>query len=242
MSIRNQDKSATDATSGMDLSPSNPLGEDRGFSTINADAPLQRTIVVSMKATMNDLCLQKNKAVWSPSTEALQSIFQQKKFTSLDGAMEATGDLKSIVLHKMVLNRVRSTFPMPLGVRITGVDDCTFASNGDAYSTIVMPNSSDNTQRVLQADDCSLAYEFNSKFPGYTAENLDEKGVHKVDARRFVLLAADHPMVACIQDNSEKLQMGEVLAADSASHLSPFSSLLLPLLPLLPFTLARRSA
>jgi hypothetical protein len=95
-------------------------------------------------------------------------------------------------------------------VRITGVDDCTFASNGEAFSTIVMPHCDEATERVLQADDCSLAYEFSTKFPGYTSENLDERGVHKVDARRFVLLNADHPMVAAIQENAERMQMGDV--------------------------------
>ena len=37
------------------------------------------------------------------------------------------------------------------------------------------------------------AYEFAKKFPGYTSDNLAEKGIHEVNARRFVLVAADHP-------------------------------------------------
>ena len=42
------------------------------------------------------------------------------------------------------------------------------------------------------------AYEFAKKFPGYTSDNLAEKGVHEVSARRFVLVAADHPLVSAI--------------------------------------------
>ena len=49
------------------------------------------------------------------SRVALRSIFQQKKFTSLDGAAENKGDLKSVVLHSMKLTHIKSSFPMSLG-------------------------------------------------------------------------------------------------------------------------------
>ena len=81
----------------------------------------------------------------------------------------------------------------------------------------VLPNCDSSAVKKLQADDVSLAYEqvprvsnqhtphdlptftdlytcyvfrFSKKFPGYTAENLSEKGVHEVAQRRFVLVAA----------------------------------------------------
>ena len=41
------------------------------------------------------------------------------------------------------------------------------------------------------------------KFPGYTSSNLSEKGVHEVSQRRFVLVAADHPIVSAISENAE---------------------------------------
>tara|TARA_B100000795_G_scaffold205686_1_gene159173 strand:+ start:195 stop:503 length:309 start_codon:yes stop_codon:yes gene_type:complete len=73
---------------------------------------------------------------------------------------------------------------------------------------------------------------------GYTAENLDTKGIHEVTQRRFCLVAAgahhspirlarytlvlihlltvvctDHPLVSAISENAEKLQMGEISAS-----------------------------
>lgn len=60
-----------------------PLGEGNGFSTVNSDAPLKRNLVVSIKASLNDFCLQKNKATWAPSQEALRSIFQQRRLCAL---------------------------------------------------------------------------------------------------------------------------------------------------------------
>ena len=66
----------------------------------------------------------------------------------------------------------------------------------------------------------------------YTAQNLSEKGIHEVTARRFCLVAAgafvaqspstpehptntprtraDHPLVSAISENAEKLQMGDI--------------------------------
>lgn len=54
------------------------------------------------------------------------------------------------------------------------------------------------------------AYEFSRKFPGYTADNLSEKGIHEVTARRFCLVAADHPLIHAIQENAHRLQAGEL--------------------------------
>lgn len=46
------------------------------------------------------------------------------------------GDLKSIVLHDMKAIHIKSTFPCSLGTRVTGVDDKTYSSTGEAFSTI----------------------------------------------------------------------------------------------------------
>ena len=45
-------------------------------------------------------------------------MMQQKRFTSLDGAAESMGDLKSIVLHDMTATHIKSTFPLSLGAKI----------------------------------------------------------------------------------------------------------------------------
>jgi hypothetical protein len=92
-------------------------------------------------------------------------------------------------------------------------------ARAESYSTIALPNANSHTSRTLQEDNTDLAYEFARKFvtlahlndhhhstpltqphflfqPGYTAENLSEKGIHEVAARRFCLVAADHPLVS----------------------------------------------
>jgi len=187
-----------------------PLGEGNSFAVAQSDNPLKRIVAVSIKASLNELCLQKARGTWAPSQEALRNIFQQKKFTSLDGSTESMGDLKSIVLHDMKITHVKSNFPLSLGARISGVDDCTYSATGESFSTIVLPQAESTREKILQADDVALAYEFAKKFPGYTSTNLSEKGVHEVSQRRFVLVAADHPIVSAISENADKLQMGEI--------------------------------
>lgn len=88
----------------------------------------------------------------------------QKKFLDLGGSAENQGDLRSVVLHKMTLQAQKSTFPIALGVRLTGVDDKAFAKTGESYSMIAMPNADSHTSRVLQEDNTELAYEFARKF------------------------------------------------------------------------------
>ena len=132
------------------------LGEGASYQVASADHPLTRNIVVSIRATLNELCLQKQKGVWAPSSDSLKSIFRQRRFKSLDGAAEAQGDLKSIVLHDLSVKHVKSTFPISLGARITGVDDKTFSVTGDSFSTIVLPNAESTVSTSLQADDVSL--------------------------------------------------------------------------------------
>lgn len=64
-----------------DMSVSGPsehaLAEANSFNTSNPDHPLNRTVVVSIRASLNDLCLKKTAAVWQPSAEATKAILQQ---------------------------------------------------------------------------------------------------------------------------------------------------------------------
>lgn len=198
------------ATISAAQSIDSPLGEANEFSTNKPENPLRRSVVVSVRASLEDLCLRKAKATWCPSDEATAAIFKQHKFIDLQGTSEKQGDLKSVVMHKIAMRNVKSTFPITLGANITGVDANTYSISGEAFSTIVLPHENSQTSITLQEDDCKLAYEFANKFPGYTAANLCDKNIHQVHARRFCLISADHPIVAAISENAERLQMGEI--------------------------------
>lgn len=132
------------------------LSEGNSFCVASPENPLNRNLVVSIKASLNSLCLQRSKGIWAPSTESLKATFQQRKFTSLDGEADSQGDLKSVVLHDLHATQVVSTFPISLGAKITGVDDITFTSTGQPFSMVVPPNSNAAIQSKLQSDDVSL--------------------------------------------------------------------------------------
>tara|TARA_X000001036_G_C20056443_1_gene553156 strand:+ start:91 stop:387 length:297 start_codon:yes stop_codon:yes gene_type:complete len=55
----------------------NHLAEGAAYATATPENPLTRNLAVSIRASLNELCLQKNKGVWQPSPEALKAIFQQ---------------------------------------------------------------------------------------------------------------------------------------------------------------------
>lgn len=78
------------------------------------------------------------------------------QFTDLSGTAEQTGDLKSVVLHSMTLASVKSDFEVPVGVKLTGVDNSTYSLTGEAFSTVIAPKTESNVARVLQKDDVAL--------------------------------------------------------------------------------------
>lgn len=112
--------------------------------------------MTNIRASLGELCLRKAKGTWAPSTEALRAMLQQKKFTDLSGTAEQSGDLKSVVLHSMTLASVKSDFDVPLGVKVSGVDNSTYSLTGEAFSTVVAPKTESNVARVLQKDDVAL--------------------------------------------------------------------------------------
>lgn len=57
------------------------LAEANTFNTSNPDHPLHRSMVVSIRASLNDLCLKKNKATWAPSPEAMK--VHKRRFLTL---------------------------------------------------------------------------------------------------------------------------------------------------------------
>ena len=89
MSVRSEKAPTMPASEAMAvaISEAQPtdaaLQEGAAYATANPENPLHRTVVVSVRSSLNDLCLQKAKGTWAPSAEALRSIFQNKKVCNL---------------------------------------------------------------------------------------------------------------------------------------------------------------
>jgi hypothetical protein len=81
MSVRTEKVTAPNAEVAAALTEApteTALAEGNSYAVASPENPLTRNIVVSIRASLNDLCLQKQKGTWAPSAEALRSIFQQK--------------------------------------------------------------------------------------------------------------------------------------------------------------------
>lgn len=186
------------------------LAEGSSYSNVGQAAPLKRTVCVSIKATLNELASQTNAGKWSPSPEALKSIFQQMQYTDLNGASSRDGDLSSTVLHQVAAQKVKSSFPCAVGCNITGVDQKTYGLTGAAFSTIILPNEQSVATTVLQEDDPELAHDFMKSYPGYSVQNIETKGIHSVAERGFFLVDKKHPLMTAISDNADQLQVDQV--------------------------------
>lgn len=84
MSVRAEKPSApTNAMAALDIvdgsAPTESLAEGNSMCVASPENPLKRNLVVSIKASLNDFCLQRTRATWAPTQEALRSIFQQRK-------------------------------------------------------------------------------------------------------------------------------------------------------------------
>ena len=53
------------------------LAEANNFNTSHPEFPLNRTVSVTIRASLNDLCLRKNASTWAPNADAVKSILQQ---------------------------------------------------------------------------------------------------------------------------------------------------------------------
>lgn len=187
------------------------LGEgSTGFPTTSVQHPLRRTIVATVRATISELITKSNAAVWSPSEAQCDKMFKQRKFTTMNGNTAMLGDLRSVVLHSATATTMRSTFPVAVGASITGVDETYFSSTGRPFSLMAIAETTSTTPIKLQEEDVTVAYDFASRYPGFTADNLESNGIYAVPARKFVLVSTHHPLMTAIAENQAKLQMSEV--------------------------------
>lgn len=80
MAAAGQPQAAVGApAAGTELVPADQqLHEANTFHNTNENHPLERTVCVNIRASLSDLCLKSQAAVWAPpSNEATKSIFQQ---------------------------------------------------------------------------------------------------------------------------------------------------------------------
>ena len=160
------------------------LGEGTtGFPTSQKETPLNRKVTVTIRASLAELSTNPQKATWSPSKEQLENIYQHKQFVDLSGETKKQGDLGSVVLHSVEAKGVQSTFPISVGARITGVDEKSYSSLGNAFSMIALPNAKGGPPIKLQEEDTHVAYDFARRYPVNLTRKDSNSSSHPMSAQ-----------------------------------------------------------
>lgn len=97
-------------STALDMSDAGAL-EAASTRTSHPDEPIVRTLNVSVRGNLSDMTSNPSLSVWQPTAEALATMFQKQKYTSLKGDMASKGDLKSVILHSIAVKAVKSDFP-----------------------------------------------------------------------------------------------------------------------------------
>lgn len=179
-------------------------------SVEGAPKPTHRKVAAHISATLADLIRNPDAAKWQLSKEQNENIFQNRQFTDLSGNTAPHGDLTSTVIHGVDATSVSSSFPIQLGVKITGVDNSTYSSKGESYGMVIPSKASSEIPKELQKDDVSMAMSFANAFPGYNANNLWTHNVTAVPSRNLYFVDRSHPIVTAIQENSESIQAANI--------------------------------
>jgi hypothetical protein len=78
MSVRSDRNKPEESSASLEASVADAsLAEGNSYNVASSDNPLKRSLVVSIRASLNQLCLQKHKGVWQPSSDALKSVCKQ---------------------------------------------------------------------------------------------------------------------------------------------------------------------
>ncbi len=98
------------------------LAEANSFNTSHPEFPLNRTVSVTIRASLNDLCLRKQASVWAPNSDAVKSILQQARapFVTAPNAPRLTNS------HCALRSASTPTSPAALRTKgISRVSSCT---------------------------------------------------------------------------------------------------------------------
>jgi len=117
----------------------------------------------------------------------------------------ASHRLQGAVIRKVTLLEHRSTFPVPIGIKISGLPHDEKCDTGQGYAYTVLPRSKINTPQQIYACDSSAeeGAAWRAEYPGYNRENIDKQGVLEVANCPYVFVHEKHPVIALLSHNAE---------------------------------------
>ena len=171
---------------------------------------LQRTLNVEFTGSLIRLQNHGKQMEWTLPPGVASKVFAPLK-SELSGNPDddARADIKNVILHNVTLESVGSTFPISLGVDISGVEGRSFTRTGNQYATIVPPRAVSSSSLPLTANGEQLTNsDYLTKYPGMTIDNIRTKGVVKVEDESVIFLDRTHPVIGMLEANADVLQVG----------------------------------
>ena len=147
-------------------------------------------------------------ATWTPVNGKHGEIFGiNDVFESQPDASTTAAVLQSAVLHKLTVLEQKNDFPCNLGVTISCIPSEELTNTGQRYAITALPNSHNSTPCVCfsAAESETDGHVWRSRYPNYTAQNLEEHGVLSVAGQPFVFVSQKHPVIDLLRQNADLL-------------------------------------
>ena len=190
------------------------ITSDANVAPVAATAPKQQYLItrrfnVHVTGSMTDFQNQgPQSASWTPMNGKAGEVFGiNDVFESTPDAGLAASVLQSAVLHKLTVLEQKNEFPCNIGVTISCIPSEEMTKTGQRYAITALPDAHNATPCVCfsAAESETEGHEWRSRFPSYTAQNLEEQGVLSVQGQPFVFVSQNHPVVELLRQNADLL-------------------------------------
>lgn len=163
---------------------------------------LTRVVFVNVSGSLANLAMQGTQAgIWKPVDGKQGQVFG----LSADADTQiVTNQMRTALIHEVKLLEHRSTFPVPMGVKIQCLPCNEKTDIGDGYTFTVLPHSVIDSPQTLYSCDVGTeeGHQWRKDYPKYNNANLETEGVLEVTNCPYVFVNQDHPIIALLRHNA----------------------------------------
>lgn len=200
MSSRRDDYQYDDDCAGDmdDMAIQEPVGMQAPAAVTDV-APValqQRKIHMEISGSMEQFRADPARASETIAAEVAKEIFG-------DGQ---TSRVNNAVLRSATLSNVKNTFPVAIGLQITGVEGAHLTPTGDRFAHVAKAESVSNEAVVISEKDIQAHLDFARQYPNFSHDNVRSQGTHHIRDEAYHLVNENHPMIGVLRENAAQLQ------------------------------------
>jgi hypothetical protein len=159
--------------------------------------------------SLHDLENEPHLATWAVPDD-MRAIFQSRSRwgPGCKRSPERAGDLSKVIMVKMSIKKVNSTFPCSVALTVAGARGNVYSSSGDQFAYCAMPNECQHSmEKVVLTTSAFVNSEYMRLYPGMTSDKLRTEKIMKPPGAAYTYIAHDHPVIEMIGENAETLQV-----------------------------------